>query len=414
MRALTLLLLGSSLAFAEKVPVDKLIEMAKARSADLEQALKDALGADAIQKGTAVDGVGKDFVWAVAAASQPQLKIDYAEPVAAWKAGSLWVYQGEVKTGMAHRFNWIVDGKPFGGKNDVAAYGPDSYPHPGVPEGKLTGPIVLESRIYPGMKANVWYYVPTQWDGMTPLPVQIWGDGEGYVNRMNPKRTLEVIDNLTAQKRIPLIANIFISPGTAGGRPMRSPEYDTVSDTYPRYLLEEVLPEIGKLIKLREDGYSRAIIGQSSGGIAAFNAAFRKPDQFSRAISWIGSFAALQTSPEHPVGGAEYPALVRLRTEAKRNIRVWLEDGAEDQDVQFGSWPFANLAMANSLKNKLYDYHFSFGVHTHNQLSGNTELPESMPWIWRDYDPSKTSQEFKQDPEEAAKPVWRVVTLNRN
>jgi len=131
-------------------------------------------------------------------------------------------------------------------------------------------------------------------------------------------------------------------------------------------------------------------------------------------ISWIGSFAALQTSPEHPVGGAEYPALVRLRTEAKRNIRVWLEDGAEDQDVQFGSWPFANLAMANSLKNKLYDYHFSFGVHTHNQLSGNTELPESMPWIWRDYDLSKTNQEFKQDPEEAAKPVWRVVTLNRN
>jgi Putative esterase len=302
--------------------VDKLIEMAKGRSADLEQALKDTLGAGAIQNGSAVDGVGKDFIWAVAAASQPQLKIDYAEPVAAWKAGSLWVYQGEVKTGMAHRFNWIVDGKPFGGKNDVAAYGPDSYPHPGVPEGKLTGPIVLESKIYPGLKANVWYYVLAQWDGVTPLPVQIWGDGEGYVNRMNPKRTLEVIDNLTAQKRIPLIVNIFISPGTAGGRPMRPPEYDTVSDTYPRYLLEEVLPEIGKLIALREDGYSRAIIGQNSGGIAAFNAAFRKPGQFSRVISWIGSFAAMQTSPEHPVGGAEYPALVRLHTPSRSGISV--------------------------------------------------------------------------------------------
>ena len=84
MRALPLLLFTSALAFAEKVPVDKLIEMAKSHSPDLEQALRDTLGADAIQKGTAVDGVGKDLIWAVAAATQPQLQIDYNEPVASW------------------------------------------------------------------------------------------------------------------------------------------------------------------------------------------------------------------------------------------------------------------------------------------------------------------------------------------
>lgn len=191
MRAFALLLLTSAVAFAEKVPVDKLIEMARSHSPGLEQALKDTLGADAIQKGTAVDGVGKDFVWAVAASSAPLLKVDYTEPVAAWKAGSLWVYQGEMKTGMAHRFLWIVAGKTFGGKQNVPAYGSDSYPHPGIPEGKLTGPIEMESKIYPGMKTNVWYYVPSQWDGVTPLPVQIFGDGKGYVERMLPKRTLE-------------------------------------------------------------------------------------------------------------------------------------------------------------------------------------------------------------------------------
>ena len=412
MRPLTLLLLTSTLAFAEKVPMEKLIEMAKSHSPDLEQALKDTLGADAIQKGTAADGVGKDFVWAVASPSQPRLKIDWAEPVVAWKAGSLWAYQGEVKIQTTHKFVWIVYGKPFGGKNDIPAYGPDSYPHPGVPEGKLTGPLVMESKIYSGMKANVWYYVPAQWDRATPLPVQIFGDGEGYVNRMNPKRTVEAIDNLTAQKRIPLMVNVFISPGTANGRQMRSVEYDTVSDTYTRYLLEEVLPEIGKSVKLREDAYSRAIIGQSSGGIAAFNAAYLKPDQFSRVISWIGSYAALQISADHPVGGAEYPA--RVRREPTRNIRVWLQDGAEDQEnPTAGSWPLSNIALANSLKIKRYDYHFSFGVGTHNQIGGNAELPDSLPWLWRDYDPSKTSQQFEQEPEEAAKPVWRVVTLNR-
>jgi enterochelin esterase-like enzyme len=66
---------------------------------------------------------------------------------------------------------------------------------------------------------------------------------------------------------------------------MRSVEDDTASETYTRYLLEEVLPEIGKTVKLRQDAYSRAIIGQNSGGTAGFNAAHLKSDQFS----WIGS-----------------------------------------------------------------------------------------------------------------------------
>src|SRR5690242_2376528 len=104
MRALTLLLLVSVCGFAEKVPVEKLIEMAKSHAPGLDQALRDTLGADAIQKGTAVDGVGKDFVWAVAGptvmnntTAGPKLQIDYEEPVASFRAGSLYVYTGEVK-----------------------------------------------------------------------------------------------------------------------------------------------------------------------------------------------------------------------------------------------------------------------------------------------------------------------------
>ncbi len=113
--------------------MEKLIEMSKSHSPDLEQALKDSLGAEAIQKGTAVDGIGKEFIWAVAAPSQPKLKIDYdAEITGVIKAGSLWVYQGPVTTGTAHKFIWVVDGNPFGEKSDIPAYGQESYPKPGV------------------------------------------------------------------------------------------------------------------------------------------------------------------------------------------------------------------------------------------------------------------------------------------
>jgi hypothetical protein len=41
------------------------------------------------------------------------------------------------------------------------------------------------------------------------------------------------------------------------------------------------------------------------------------------------------------------------------------------------------------------------------------ELPEALTWLWRDYDPAKTSQEFLQNPAKKDQPPWRVVQLNR-
>jgi enterochelin esterase family protein len=56
---------------------------------------------------------------------------------------------------------------------------------------------------------------------------------------------------------------------------MRSIEYDTVNDTYARFLHDEVLPEVYAKYNIRRDDYSCAIAGQSSGGICAFNVAWQ-------------------------------------------------------------------------------------------------------------------------------------------
>ena len=42
------------------------------------------------------------------------------------------------------------------------------------------------------------------------------------------------------------------------------------------------------------------------------------------------------------------------------------------------------------------------------------QFPEEMIWLWRDYDPSKTEQDFQMEPAEAAKPVFRVSVTNRD
>jgi enterochelin esterase family protein len=93
---------------------------------------------------------------------------------------------------------------------------------------------------------------------------------------------------------------------------------------------------------------------------------------------------------------------------------VWLQDGSADMEQErYGSWPLANIRMANALKLKGYDFHFSFGTGTHNSAQGAAEFPESMLWLWRDYDPGKTTQAFEMEKSEQSLPVFRVSIANR-
>jgi hypothetical protein len=138
------------------------------------------------------------------------------------------------------------------------------------------------------------------------------------------------------------------------------------------------------------------------------------PDYFSRVISWIGSFTSIQwkEDPANPDGGQDYPE--KILREPKRNLRVWLQDGANDMENQkYGSWPMANIRMANALKTRDYDFRFSFGKGTHNPGQGAAEFPEEMMWLWRDYDAAKTEQQFAADPAEKDKPNFRVEIITR-
>ena len=312
----------------------------------------------------------------------------------------------------------------------------DSLQHPGVPAGKLSEKLTHVSRIYDGMVSNYWIYVPAQYDPKVPAALMVFQDGSGYAKRDGDHPALNVLDNLIAQHKIPVMIALFTDPGDISASPgtatykfvdgygkkwsrtlkdsMRSTEYDTVSDRYPRFLTDELIPEVAKKYNLRKDAYSHAITGLSSGGICSFNAAWQQPEQFSRVITWIGSFTSIQWHEDPAVrdGGQDYPE--KVLHESHRNLRVWVQDGANDQEnPKYGSWPLANIRLANALKLKAYDSHFSFGVGPHSAGEGGAEFPEEMTWLWRDYDPTKTDQTYTQDPAEAAKPPFRVAITNR-
>jgi enterochelin esterase-like enzyme len=436
---LTLLLVVPAFA-AEKLTAPQLIALANTPNADLKSAITSTFDAKNLKEGTAWAGHGPDFFFATEAPSQPLLLVDGKNwmQLKAVPGTDLWYGVAHIEpVSTLHSFSYLVNGAKFGGMLDLPVFGPLSYLEPGVPSGTLSAKIEFVSKIYDGMKSDYWIYVPAQYDPKTPVALMVFQDGEGYIHRDGNDPALNVIDNLIAQKKIPVMICVFINPGDISGSPgtptydfvksysdqwhrtlrdsMRSTLYDTVSDKYVRFLRDEILADLESRYNIRKDAYSRGIIGSSSGGICSFNAAWQMPDQFSRVITWIGSFTAIQWKEQPGIadGGQDYPE--KILREEHRNIRIWLEDGSNDQENdRYGSWPLANIRMANALHLRGYDFHFSFGHGTHTSAAGAAEFPEEMTWLWRDYDPAKTTQAYEPDPSEKDKPPFRVTISNRD
>ena len=268
---------------------------------------------------------------------------------------------------------------------DDSAYklGPDSQRQDGVPKGKVTKHS-WTSKVFADTKRDYWVYVPAQYDEAKPAAAMVFQDGHTYVGEEGEFRVPVVFDNLIHKGEMPVTIGIFINPGHKGDSRPQSPwrvnnrsfEYDTLSDRYARFLLEEILPEVGKDYRLTGDPERRAICGISSGGICAWTVAWERPDAFRKVLSHVGSFTNIR-------GGNAYPSLIR-KTERKP-IRAFLQDGENDLDNAHGNWWLSNLEMDAALKFQKYDYKFVGGEGGHNGKHGGAILPDSLRWLWRDH-----------------------------
>jgi sugar lactone lactonase YvrE/enterochelin esterase-like enzyme len=256
--------------------------------------------------------------------------------------------------------------------------------NPQVTKGEFTG-----STVYPGTWREYWVYIPKQLDRTKPAPVMVFQDGLQY-NAPN------VFDDLIAKKAIPPLVGVFVMPGrvkapsdSALDRMNRSFEYDAVSGDYAKFLLDELLPFVAKThnLNLSNDPNDRAIAGNSSGAIAAFAAAWQRPDAFRRVFSAIGTYVGLR-------GGNEFPVLIR-KTEPKP-IRVFLQDGRNDQNNYTGNWFLANQDMLSAFEYAGYDVRNVWGDGEHNSRQATELFPEAVTWLWRGYPaPIKANAEGK-------------------
>jgi gluconolactonase len=272
--------------------------------------------------------------------------------------------------------------------------GPDSQPQDDVPKGAVTKFVLPPGKTYPGTPHNCSVYVPAQYDASKPTPFMIFLDGSQALG--DSMRVPVVFDNLIAKHDLPPMIAIFVDPGIlpvvgdptqpeiAQNRYNRIYEYDSLTPRFAEFLLNELIPAVAKNYNLSKNPDDRGLSGVSTGAVGAFMAAWNRPDQFHRVLSFIGTYVSMK-------GADALPGLVR-KTEPKP-IRIFMQDGTQDHIVApepfgsspFGSWPVNNQVMYEALEFAGYDVKFEMGTGAHNTQQAGAVLPDALRWLWRDY-----------------------------
>ena len=171
-----------------------------------------------------------------------------------------------------------TDSKFYSG---IARDVPPGGPAPFVPG----APRVINSHPAPYTR-KVAVYVPKQYVPGTAAPFIVGADGPDL-------GLFTALDNLIAQKRVPVMIAVSIGNGSGdGGGSERGLEYDTMSGKYAEFVETEVLPLVEKQynVKLTKNPDGRATMGGSSGGSAAMAMAWYHPELYHRVLTYSGTY----------------------------------------------------------------------------------------------------------------------------
>ncbi|MDE6301008.1 MAG: hypothetical protein K2M19_04770 [Muribaculaceae bacterium] len=240
---------------------------------------------------------------------------------------------------------------------------------------------LANSEIYPGTTHEV---ILTLSDGYRPDSTALLYVGLDGILCRAP----QVFDSLAAAGELRPVVGVYLQPGiirdsVSGSvlRYNRSNEFDAITDRFAEFLDREVLPAVrkhgfadGTEVNWTDDAADHLIFGLSSGGIAAFNAAWHRPDMWGKVFIGCGTFVPMR-------GGEQLQVLVR-KTEPKP-LKIFLQDGFSDTwNPLFGSWYEANRMLASALEFAGYDCSFDWAEGGHSVRRATEIFPETVKWLY--------------------------------
>lgn len=230
------------------------------------------------------------------------------------------------------------------------------------------------SEIYPGTVHHVTVSVPERLTGAEDVSLYVGLDGPLC-------HAAERLDSLAAVGVAEPTVCVFLQPGVikdAEGRVLRynrSNEFDSTDPRFATFLEAELFPFAEKIsgVRFTSDPARRTIFGLSSGGIAAFTAAWHRPDLFGKVFIGCATFVPMR-------GGNDLQAIVRKHE--PKPIKIFLQDGYRDTwNPLFGSWYEANVQMASALDFAGYAVATHWSDSGHSVAVSNAIFPQAIQWL---------------------------------
>lgn len=163
-------------------------------------------------------------------------------------------------------------------------------------------------------------------------------------------------------------------------RNQRCIEYDQPGRDFPSVIVEELIPYAEKVlgIKASSDPNLHFVTGASSGGIAAWNAAWYRNDYFRRCYCNSPTFSNMRDGN----------MLIRQARKCEtRPIRVWLSAGTDEPDYYFGDSYFVAEDAVGAFRFAGYELRYDRFVHEgHGTHWGSDEyMAKVLTWLFEDW-----------------------------
>jgi enterochelin esterase-like enzyme len=193
--------------------------------------------------------------------------------------------------------------------------------HPGTPAGEITRHELAS--IGSGRPSTFWIYTPHGSDyGQEPRPVALLFDARVWMGI----DVAATFDNLIAARAIPPTIAVLVDSIKGATRV----ESLTRPELFMPFLLDELMPYVGKQTAITTDPRRTVLIGQSLGGLAAAYAGLHAPERFGLVLSQSGAFWWPGGSPGEIEGGG----LIRAyENSARQPIRFFQETGLLEREL---------------------------------------------------------------------------------